>query len=95
MPTFNDDIESTAAAVVAAVLGGVRLQNVPPLVEQRFVFVGAGQANVGTARLLTRALVAEGTLKTRTLLAVPGQMHWNCIKTKGRISIFNITWQCT
>lgn len=68
MPTFNDDIESTAAAVVAAVLGGVRLQNVPPLVEQRFVFVGAGQANVGTARLLTRALVAEGTLKTRTLL---------------------------
>eukprot|EP00208_Stichococcus_sp_RCC1054_P004202 CAMPEP_0206137386 /NCGR_PEP_ID=MMETSP1473-20131121/2522_1 /ASSEMBLY_ACC=CAM_ASM_001109 /TAXON_ID=1461547 /ORGANISM="Stichococcus sp, Strain RCC1054" /LENGTH=630 /DNA_ID=CAMNT_0053530445 /DNA_START=352 /DNA_END=2243 /DNA_ORIENTATION=- len=60
VPTFNDDIESTAAAVVAAVLGAARLQSVPPLAQQHFVFVGAGQANIGSARLLTRALVAEG-----------------------------------
>jgi malate dehydrogenase (oxaloacetate-decarboxylating)(NADP+) len=59
---FNDDIESTAAAVVAAVYGAARLPDVPPLVEQRFVFVGAGQANIGSARLLCRALQDEGAL---------------------------------
>lgn len=61
MTTFNDDIESTAAAVVAAVMGAVRLEGVPSLSEQSFVFVGAGQAVIGSARLLTRALQDEGT----------------------------------
>lgn len=59
---FNDDIESTAAAVVAAVYGAARLPDVPPLAEQHFVFVGAGQANIGSARLLCRALQDEGAL---------------------------------
>jgi hypothetical protein len=59
--TFNDDIESTAAAVVAAVMGAVRLDGVPPLSDQHFVFVGAGQAVIGSARLLSTALQEEGT----------------------------------
>lgn len=58
--TFNDDIESTAAAVVAAVMGAVRLDGVPPLSDQHFVFVGAGQAVIGSARLLSTALQEEG-----------------------------------
>ena len=58
--TFNDDIESTAAAVLAAVLGAVQLKGVPPLSKQVFLMLGAGQANIGSARLLTRALQAEG-----------------------------------
>ena len=65
MPTFNDDIESTAAAVVAAMLGAARLQSVPPLAQHHFVFVGAGQANIGSARLLARALIAEGECALR------------------------------
>lgn len=60
VPVFNDDIESTAAAVVAAVYGAARLPGVPPLAKQHFVFVGAGQANIGSARLLSRALQDEG-----------------------------------
>jgi len=60
VPVFNDDIESTAAAVVAAVYGATKLKNVPPLHSQRFVFVGAGQAVIGSARLLARALADEG-----------------------------------
>ena len=58
--TFNDDIESTAAAVLAAVLGAVQLKGVPPLSKQVFLMLGAGQANIGSARLLTGALQAEG-----------------------------------
>ncbi len=58
--TFNDDIQSTAAAVVGAVYGALRLDGVPPLKEQVFLFFGAGQANIGTARLLVAALNDEG-----------------------------------
>ena len=60
--TFNDDIESTAAAVLASMLGAVQLRNVAPLRKQHFLLFGAGQANIGSARLLTRALVKEGLL---------------------------------
>lgn len=60
MCTFNDDIQSTAAAVVGAVYGALRLAGVPPLKQQVFLFFGAGQANIGTARLLVSALADEG-----------------------------------
>lgn len=60
MCTFNDDIQSTAAAVIGAVYGALRLRGVPPLREQVFLFFGAGQANIGTARLLVAALADEG-----------------------------------
>ncbi|DBB07785.1 TPA: hypothetical protein ACH3X3_009203 [Trebouxia sp. C0006] len=62
--TFNDDIQSTAAAVVGAVYGALRLDGVPPLKDQVFLFFGAGQANIGTARLLVAALVDEGLTET-------------------------------
>ncbi|KAL3154463.1 hypothetical protein ABBQ32_013928 [Trebouxia sp. C0010 RCD-2024] len=58
--TFNDDIQSTAAAVVGAVYGALRLAGVPPLKQQVFLFFGAGQANIGAARLLVSALADEG-----------------------------------
>ena len=58
--TFNDDIESTAAAVVAAVLGALQFSDVPALEQQVFLLYGAGQANIGSARLLSKALQAEG-----------------------------------
>ncbi|WIA13414.1 hypothetical protein OEZ85_006994 [Tetradesmus obliquus] len=60
VPTFNDDIQATAAVAVAAVLGGVRVPGVLPLAQQRWLFFGAGQANLGTARLLAQALQQQG-----------------------------------
>lgn len=59
-PTFNDDIQSTAAAVLAALLGAVRVPGVPLLRDQRVLFYGAGQANLGAAKLFVTALKAEG-----------------------------------
>lgn len=60
LPTFNDDIQSTAAAVLAAMLGAVRVPGVPPLAQQRVLFFGAGQANIGAAKLFVAARKAEG-----------------------------------
>ena len=43
VPTFNDDIQATAAVSLAALYGATRLHGVPSLLEQTFLFFGAGQ----------------------------------------------------
>ena len=58
--TFNDDIQATAAVILGALLGAQRQAGVPKLQEQRFLFFGAGQANIGAAQLLTLALTQRG-----------------------------------
>jgi malic enzyme len=59
LPCFNDDIQGTAATVVAGVLAGLRITG-QPLAEQRFVYMGAGEACSGTRDLLCTAMRAEG-----------------------------------
>lgn len=58
-PTFNDDIQSTAAVALAALIGACRADAALPLTEQRFMFVGAGQAGLGIGDLLIQALETE------------------------------------
>jgi malate dehydrogenase (oxaloacetate-decarboxylating)(NADP+) len=55
---FNDDIQGTAAVVLAGLLNAGRLTEVP-LVSQRILFVGAGVA-VGAADLIAEALRRQG-----------------------------------
>ena len=59
-PSFSDDIQATGAAALAALLGAAALPGVPALTEGRFLFFGAGQAAVGTARAVVAALVESG-----------------------------------
>ena len=59
LPCFNDDIQGTAAVVVAAVLAGLRISG-ESLAQQRFVYIGAGEACTGTQELLCTAMRAEG-----------------------------------
>jgi malate dehydrogenase (oxaloacetate-decarboxylating) len=59
LPSFNDDIQGTAAVAVATVLAAVNVTGIP-LTEQRFVLFGFGGAGQGIAEMLKAALVAAG-----------------------------------
>ena len=59
LPSFNDDIQGTAAVVLAGILAALRPLG-QPLLAQRFVFVGAGAAATGVARLIRAALHEVG-----------------------------------
>jgi malic enzyme len=56
---FNDDIQGTAGVAVAGLLAALRITG-QPVREQRVVFVGAGEACTGIARLLAAAMREAG-----------------------------------
>ena len=59
LPSFNDDIEGTAAMALAGLIAGARALGIP-LRGARVVVVGAGAAGVGIARLLRETLTRAG-----------------------------------
>jgi malic enzyme len=71
LPSFNDDIQGTAAVVLAGILAGLRYLE-RPLTDERFVFLGAGAAAIGITRLIHVALLEAGvdatTIRRSTVL---------------------------
>jgi malic enzyme len=57
--SFNDDIQGTAGVVVAGIMAALR-QRGEPMSAQRLVFLGAGAAGIGIARLVQAVIRAEG-----------------------------------
>ncbi|HTS11536.1 MAG TPA: NAD-dependent malic enzyme [Candidatus Limnocylindrales bacterium] len=57
--TFNDDIQGTAAVVLGALIGAIKIAGIQPK-DQQIVFYGAGAAAIGVADYLRESLVQGG-----------------------------------
>ncbi len=57
--TFNDDIQGTAAVVLAGIQAAQILKK-SSITSEKFLFLGAGGAGVGIANLIVSALVQDG-----------------------------------
>src|SRR4051812_41610143 len=79
VPSFNDDIQGTAAVVLAGILAGLRGLGAT-FRETRVVLAGAGAAGIGIARLIRLAMLDSGMTEhevRRALVLVDsrGQVH--------------------
>lgn len=77
--TFNDDIQGTAAVVLAAGLSAAKASGVP-MREQRIVIHGAGTAGIGIAELMRDAMMREGLSEQEA-----NARFW-CLGSRGLIS---------
>jgi malate dehydrogenase (oxaloacetate-decarboxylating) len=59
VPSFNDDVQGTAAVVLAGLLSASRSMG-RSLADLRFLLAGSGAAGIGIARLLRTALAEDG-----------------------------------
>jgi malic enzyme len=73
-PVFNDDVQGTAAVVVAGLLASQRVTG-RGWADERVVIVGAGAAGIGIARLLRAAMDEAGATGDIALVDSKGLVH--------------------
>ncbi|NOW44014.1 malate dehydrogenase (oxaloacetate-decarboxylating) [Novosphingobium sp. SG751A] len=69
LPSFNDDIQGTAATAVGTLMAAVRRVD-RPLQDQRIVMFGFGAAGAGIADLLVQAMVEDGASPEQARAAI-------------------------
>jgi malate dehydrogenase (oxaloacetate-decarboxylating)(NADP+) len=56
---YNDDVQGTASIVLAGMINAGKIKGTK-LSDEKYLFFGAGSANIGLAKLLCSAMVEEG-----------------------------------
>lgn len=64
--SFNDDIQGTAAVVLAGIVGALRITD-QPLKDQRILFAGGGASATGISHLLVEAMRRQGLSEKQAL----------------------------
>ena len=80
--TFNDDMQGTAAVVLAAAVSGARAAG-SRMRDQRIVIHGAGTAGLGIADLMVDAMVRDGLSRQEALGRFWALDRWGLL-TEGR-----------
>jgi malate dehydrogenase (oxaloacetate-decarboxylating) len=90
--SFNDDIQGTAAVVLAAILSAVKLSK-KPLKSQKIAILGGGSAGLGIAQLIHQAMLLEGCAddearKNFYIIDVDGLVHTKCFGLDAELALF-------
>ena len=93
--TFNDDIQGTAAVVLAGVYGALRITG-QRMRDQRVVFAGAGASAQGISELLVAAMMEDGlSLEEANRRIWTADSHGLVTRDRPKLEAFKATYART